>query len=221
MRALAILLVPALATAAPKYATVVAGDEGPVRTAVQKARPKLDRCWRTTTRFTLRLAVEKGAVKAVERVDGDERGPLACVTKVLRSVKIAERPTGTFELQVSSLDLDAIAANVGRQITTLDKPTADADRSRADIDRVIRARATALRKCYQQQLERRPALAGKVIIRFEITPDGGVTEATVTSTTMNDATVERCLVKEVRGLTFPAASAPSTVTYPFVFVQGG
>lgn len=91
--------------------------------------------------------------------------------------------------------------------------------SRQQIDRVVRAHSQRLRRCYERELNRNPAAAdgGKVVVQFTIDKRGEVTSARIASSTMKIRTIEQCIVAEVRRLRFPAADAPSFVTYPFLF----
>jgi len=242
----AILLAPSLAAAGPKFFTTVAGDERPVVDAIAKVRPRLDACWRQDARITLRLTVDKGAVKAVEFVEGDEKGPMKCLTKALRRVKIADKPSGAYEIQLSNLNLEELAKNgsIGTMITSgsngsgggtgrvvasgkvgsnrgAGSAAANAGGlSTDDINRVIIARAGVFRACYQKEVREHPKLAGKVIIRFEIRPDGAVKKASISSSTLASKAVENCLTANILRLKFPTSSETSNVTYPFLYSKG-
>jgi TonB family protein len=90
-------------------------------------------------------------------------------------------------------------------------------RDATQIDRVIRPRAGILRACYQKQLAKHPDLAGRVVARIEVDPDGTVTAAAITSSTLGSPDVETCIARQLRRLRFPAATAAATINYPFVF----
>ncbi len=85
------------------------------------------------------------------------------------------------------------------------------------IGRVIRSRAGVFRACYQKELARDPKLAGKVVVQFEIAPEGKVTKAAVQSSTLASKPVEDCVVSNVLRLRFPTMDAKAVVTFPFVF----
>jgi hypothetical protein len=89
-----------------------------------------------------------------------------------------------------------------------------------EIDRVVRARAGVFRACYEEELNRNPKLAGKILIRFSVGADGSVTKASVSSTSMNDARVEDWLRRQIMRLVFPASVGPTDINYPFMFSQG-
>ncbi len=91
------------------------------------------------------------------------------------------------------------------------------------IRQVVHAHRAQVRYCYERELQRVPSLAGKVGVRFVISPDGTVRSAQVDDSTLNNATVERCLLSRVASWTFPKPKAGGVVivTYPFVFRAAG
>jgi len=97
-----------------------------------------------------------------------------------------------------------------------DGPTLNPD----DIDRVVKSRAGAIDACYQRALDRDAALAGTVKASFVIAPDGHVTTARISATTLHSSTVDSCVLGVIRGMHFPARGG-GTVNYPFVFSRGG
>ena len=82
---------------------------------------------------------------------------------------------------------------------------------------VVREHAKDLSACYESSLRSGQALQGRVEFELDIAADGTVTSAKVAETTLNDESVEDCLVKVFEGMTFPAAKEPRTVVYPLVF----
>jgi hypothetical protein len=59
---------------------------------------------------------------------------------------------------------------------------------RAQIDEVVKRHLSAIRYCYQRELQREPELAGKVVAKFTIGGDGSVTAARRTPTARSAAT---------------------------------
>lgn len=88
-----------------------------------------------------------------------------------------------------------------------------------EIDAVIKASASKIRRCYQQELEKSPDLGGKIVVQFRIGANGAVVSASIKSTTMKSPPVEACILREIRALAFPA-KAVANVSYPFIFSQG-
>ena len=94
-----------------------------------------------------------------------------------------------------------------------------AARSRSEvIRRVIRRHINEVRFCYEQELNQRPDLEGRVMVSFIISPTGAVQSAAVGSSTINNARVEGCITQAVRRWTFPAPDGGGVVgvNYPFV-----
>lgn len=87
------------------------------------------------------------------------------------------------------------------------------------IRRVVRRHRNETRHCYEQALQLRPELAGRVQARFVIDPSGSVLGASLQSSTISSARVEDCVLQVVRRMSFPATPGGRTsiVSYPWVF----
>ena len=95
--------------------------------------------------------------------------------------------------------------------------------SREVIRRVIQRHINEVRFCYEQELNARPDLEGRVMVNFIIAPTGAVQSAAVSSTTLSNARVEGCITQAVRRWTFPAPDGGGIVgvNYPFVLATSG
>lgn len=95
--------------------------------------------------------------------------------------------------------------------------------SKEVIRRIIRRHINEVRFCYEQELNARPDLEGRVSIKFIIAPTGAVQNAAVAGSTMNNPRVENCIAKAARRWNFPAPEGGGivVVTYPFVLQQSG
>lgn len=84
---------------------------------------------------------------------------------------------------------------------------------------VVMSYMPAIRNCYNQELKKDPALAGKVVIRFTVGPKGTITQAVVASSTLKNKEVEGCMLKEVKSWIFPEPRRGESVdiSFPFVF----
>ena len=93
--------------------------------------------------------------------------------------------------------------------------------SRAEIEKVIRARQGLIRACYQRQLNRNRGLSGKITVSFRIQSNGSVSSARVVGgqSTLRDRSVQSCVVRQIGKLKFPAKGG-GTVNFPFIFNQG-
>jgi hypothetical protein len=90
------------------------------------------------------------------------------------------------------------------------------------VRRVVMAHTGALRACYESEAQRNPQLRGGVTVAWQIDATGGVTSASLAGTTLSNARVEGCVVRQVKAWHFPASDAPTTVAgYPFRFGVGG
>jgi TonB family protein len=91
------------------------------------------------------------------------------------------------------------------------------------VRRVIHAHRNEIKYCYERELVRSPGLFGKVTINFVIDANGRVQTSKVKETTLNNPTVERCVLDKARLWTFPKPKGGGivVVTYPFIFKQAG
>lgn len=118
-------------------------------------------------------------------------------------------------------------ANANTNMTTMGQVAAGETEVRGSlarevIQRVIRRNLNQARYCYERALASQPDLAGRVSVRFIISPTGAVQTAQVQSDTMQDRSVGRCLVNALRRWRFPEPQGGGIVivTYPFVFRPG-
>jgi hypothetical protein len=90
------------------------------------------------------------------------------------------------------------------------------------INRVVRANQAQIRYCYENEVQRQPSLKGRVEVQWRINLQGAVITAKVASSTLRNAKVEGCMVRQVRNWKFPKPDGGEVVvTYPFIFgVQG-
>ncbi len=95
--------------------------------------------------------------------------------------------------------------------------------SKEVIRRIIHRHINEVRFCYEQELNQRPDLQGRVSVKFIISPTGAVQTAALAASTMSNGKVEQCIVSAVRRWTFPSPEGGGivVVTYPFVLAQTG
>ncbi len=96
--------------------------------------------------------------------------------------------------------------------------------SKEVIRRVIRRHINEVKFCYEQELNARPDLEGRVTVRFIISPTGAVQTAMVQASTLSNQRVEGCITQAVQRWTFPAPDGGGIVivNYPFMLqAQGG
>jgi len=91
------------------------------------------------------------------------------------------------------------------------------------IAKVIRRHAAEVKFCYEQTLQQIPDLAGKIAVLFVIDATGSVAQADVAESTLNDASVEACVLARVRRWRFPEPQGGGivSVTHPWFFRPAG
>ena len=99
------------------------------------------------------------------------------------------------------------------------RPNIEGQLDRDIIQRVIREHRREIRACYEAELQRTPELEGRVLINFVIAPDGQVAGSRSVESSLNNSTVEDCVVRRIRSWRFPEPRGGGTVNvnYPFVF----
>ena len=85
------------------------------------------------------------------------------------------------------------------------------------VRRVLRANRGQIRYCYEKNLLRNPALAGKVMLQFVISAEGAVVSSMIANSSLGDADTEACLAGRAKTWMFPKAERVSKVSYPLVF----
>jgi hypothetical protein len=95
--------------------------------------------------------------------------------------------------------------------------------SKEVIRRTVQLHLNEVRHCYEQGLNARPDLQGRVAVKFVIGASGAVTIATRADSDVGERGVESCIVDAVGRWTFPAPEGGGIVivTYPFVLQQAG
>jgi TonB family protein len=95
--------------------------------------------------------------------------------------------------------------------------------SKEVIRRVVQRHINEVKFCYEQQLNARPDLQGRVTTKFVISPTGSVQSAMVGDSTLRNEAVESCIVRAVRRWTFPAPDGGGVVVvnYPFLLDAAG
>jgi TonB family protein len=95
--------------------------------------------------------------------------------------------------------------------------------SKEVIRRIIRRHINEVRFCYEQELNQRPDLEGRVTVGFIISPTGAVQSSAVRDSTMGNQRVETCIADAVRRWTFPSPEGGGivVVNYPFMLQATG
>jgi hypothetical protein len=89
------------------------------------------------------------------------------------------------------------------------------------IRRVVMAHLGALRACYESEADRNPNLRGGLTVQWQIAPEGVVSGASLANSSLGNARVEGCVIRQVRGWKFPSSPSVSSVSWPFKFGLAG
>lgn len=93
-------------------------------------------------------------------------------------------------------------------------------RTKRIVRRAVRARAPAIRHCYERALRRDRHLAGTVKVQFWLAPDGSVHDPLLSDSDLFSSEVESCVLDVVKTIKAPATPEGDTweqVHYPFEF----
>jgi TonB family protein len=87
------------------------------------------------------------------------------------------------------------------------------------IDEYIKRHMRQIRNCYERELSGNQKLSGRVSTQFVISGSGRVTQAGVESSSIGNASVERCLTDVLKRIVFPEPLGGGIVEvkYPFAF----
>lgn len=131
----------------------------------------------------------------------------------------ARRPRAVAALAFVSLGALSISQDARGQASPVPGPTATLERlSTSDIQRVVVARRSEVVACVNEQRRADPGRAGRVVVRFSILPTGRTTGVTVTTAETRTTRMASCLVRNMRGWTFPRHRVQGPpVDYPFTF----
>ncbi|GHG68807.1 AgmX/PglI C-terminal domain-containing protein [Comamonas sp. JC664] len=93
---------------------------------------------------------------------------------------------------------------------------------REAVARVINSHLNEVHGCYERALLKDPGLAGKVVLEWTIGTNGRVVAAKTKSSTLRNASVESCILSNLKSWTFPAPKGGVVIiTYPFLFNSVG
>jgi hypothetical protein len=89
---------------------------------------------------------------------------------------------------------------------------------RDQINAVIQRHIGQIIYCYEQGLQTKPSLSGRVSVKFVIGTSGAVNTAQMSNTSLGSSAVESCILGKLRGWQFPkpVGHVNVRVTYPFV-----
>ena len=90
--------------------------------------------------------------------------------------------------------------------------------TKEQVNRVVKAHQSAIRYCYEKELQRAPSLQGKVELYWVIKTNGTTDRIKVATSTLGSRAVEGCMERQVRNWQFPRSDSDTIVqSYPFFF----
>jgi Ca-activated chloride channel family protein len=89
--------------------------------------------------------------------------------------------------------------------------------SKEDIRKAVKQKIPSIEICYQQALDKKPNIQGRVTLQLVIDSIGEVTKVTLISSKLNDKNLEQCILQKIKELTFltPEGAQKVTVTISF------
>jgi hypothetical protein len=91
------------------------------------------------------------------------------------------------------------------------------------VTRTLKKRVSRLKYCHEQQLKGNPNVKGTVSVSFAVSRSGRVKAAKLVETTLNDRSMERCVLSQFRRTRFPRSKrrASTSVTAGLEFKPAG
>jgi TonB family protein len=91
--------------------------------------------------------------------------------------------------------------------------------TKEEVSKVLKRHGNEVRSCYEQALRLKPALEGKIAVKFIVGAAGDVLQTEIASDTLNDENLKACMLTVVRSWKFPEPKGGGNVsiTYPWVF----
>ncbi|HEY6556664.1 MAG TPA: AgmX/PglI C-terminal domain-containing protein [Polyangiaceae bacterium] len=104
-----------------------------------------------------------------------------------------------------------------RKVTGKDVPKPGQGLSPGQISRVVMSRYGAFRACYEAAAARDPSMSGSVSVSWSVTPGGSVGGTNLGSSSLSNARVEGCILRQFSRLKFPTADKPTNASWTFSF----
>jgi hypothetical protein len=104
-----------------------------------------------------------------------------------------------------------------KKVSGKDAPKAGQGLSPSQISRVVMSRMGAFRACYEAAAAHDPNMAGNVGVSWRISPSGSVAGASIGGSSLGNARVEGCILRQFNRLSFPSADKPTNASWTFSF----
>jgi len=107
------------------------------------------------------------------------------------------------------------------QPATAPSPAPRAERTAADIQRVVSAQRGSTQHCYERAVRQNPQLEGRVNLNLTIAPTGTVRRAECSDQSLGSRDVCECVERQARRWRFPEANDETRVSLPIIFRAHG
>jgi hypothetical protein len=88
------------------------------------------------------------------------------------------------------------------------------------VQRIVRQNFGRFRLCHDNALAKTPNLAGNVVTKFTVQPNGDVGKVSTASATISDKEMVACVEKAFSNLSFPTEQKPTNVEWTTTFATG-
>ncbi|WP_375757440.1 TonB family protein [Corallococcus exercitus] len=154
------------------------------------------------------LAVGAGGGNGIANPQGDTGGKVAAIG--------ATQTSG-----VGTVDTGRKQAVKVPQVADAVPEVDSSEVSPKDLARFIQRMKASIQRCYEKELKRDPTLKGRVMVRFNLKPDGRAGNVEVDESTLRSEGVSSCIITTIRGWKFPFQPSDDVpVSYPFIFSPG-
>lgn len=169
----------------------------------QELNTQPDLAGTVTTRFSI---APDGSVSAVQKVSstlGNEKVE-SCILDAVGRWKFPASEGGSANMTYPFVLEPPVEKS--KQVTL----------SKEFIQRVIQRHINEVRFCYEQELNARPDLAGRVVVKIVISPAGKVSSSILMSSTLGNERAETCILGATRRWTFLDSRDGAIMEYPFL-----
>lgn len=192
--------------------------------ALERVTPRAERCLRAGDRVTVEGFFDGPSGRyRVERVGASEvttpEAVRQCVALQLEGARVS--PFAAPRHDARWTVADTISPTVRAMLAA--DASAPVATSGGEIDlpavvRVVRGQVGQFRRCYEDALRGDPSLRGRITVRFTVSVDGRVTEATAAADPAGLAPVGHCILGHLRTEAFPRPhEAAADFSFPFSF----
>ncbi len=166
--------------------TDVLGEPGAAHGDLEKALGELDGLKRSGKAGT-RGIITQGTGKAVQKGTRSTEG--ASIDELI-----------TRKGRATSTDVQRKGNIVVEQVSAIadERGIRSESRDSDQVSEVINRHNSSIQYCYQRELKQNPDLKGKLVVRFTVTPEGKVKDIKVISSTLDNSSIERCVISRIK-----------------------